>query len=770
MVEPRFIARWAKCLAFALWGMGATHAQGSNLDMNEAPSPLIWDILWETTDSIHGSENALPWKDWLEGAIVLKAPERWAGIPFRQIWSQWNGRWMKAWNEGSPLPTGSATPFDPISLKRSEALLQSRMVRKGFLDGQVSLDTVPHRANPNHLLLVVGLNPGKRRICRNATVHAEQSGLSANEVDRLTSEWKLWEGKPLDLDEADRMREGISSSLQERGWFGLTTGYIAIRVDTSGSHATGQVDMSLHIAPIVSENEETPHRRARIDSISFHWHPKRLEPLVNISENGIQWRVPKQRDMRGVQHRMHLKTGSGYVPSDLSKARQSLRQLPLIENVRVDIRPMERQPEESTTPLHVHFDTYPSDRRVLRVNGALTSRQQLGGELAFSLSDQDFRQRAEQLSLDFGFGLETVTPVDAVEDEGASETKPLNARTLHAGLTYNAGRLIPFGPDRFPKSNKPESLVSLTVRDEAQPLFSRTFVQWGIVERFVENPQNGSVIELRPLELAVTSSRLDPTFQYQLDTLGSDVVTSSFQSRALFSSGLTWRIGHKQNKHGGWSWGLRLEFEGAGNLFHGLDPRAPEETTVPLPSAFGAISDVQVARYTRWLFEGRGGWSWNGQSGCYGRFFAGVSASSIQGVAIPLEKQFYVGGPNSMRGWQALGLGPGLYGTSGLRVRGDIRMECNIEFRQYVNEWVQLACFMDAGNVWMTRPEESRPNVHFEWDTFLSQTALSTGAGIRLDFGYFLLRCDAGIPLLEPGGVKPTVRRWRIHPAVALPF
>ena len=55
--------------------------------------------------------------------------------------------------------------------------------------------------------------------------------------------------------------------------------------------------------------------------------------------------------------------------------------------------------------------------------------------------------------------------------------------------------------------------------------------------------------------------------------------------------------------------------------------------------------------------------------------YAGVVASSISGSAPPLEKQFYVGGPNSLRGWRALGLGPGGAGVDGVNVRGDIRME-----------------------------------------------------------------------------------------------
>jgi len=87
-----------------------------------------------------------------------------------------------------------------------------------------------------------------------------------------------------------------------------------------------------------------------------------------------------------------------------------------------------------------------------------------------------------------------------------------------------------------------------------------------------------------------------------------------------------------------------------------------------------------------------------------------------------------------------------------------------------VGEWVQLAGFLDAGNVWMIRPEVDRPNVDFKWNQFYRQLGVSAGMGVRFDFDYFLLRCDFGHPVLLPDGSSPTGSGWQIHPAVSLPF
>ena len=149
---------------------------------------------------------------------------------------------------------------------------------------------------------------------------------------------------------------------------------------------------------------------------------------------------------------------------------------------------------------------------------------------------------------------------------------------------------------------------------------------------------------------------------------------------------------------------------------------------------------------TRWVFDLKNDWQFRKRTGLHSRCYFGIVASSIEDQSAPLEKQFFVGGPNSMRGWSALRLGPGSSTNENLNVRGDMKIELNLEARHYLNDWIQVATFVDAGNVWMTREEENRPNVHFEWDRFLSEMAVSVGGGVRLDFGYFMLRCDCGNP------------------------
>lgn len=759
-------ARWALMAALTMGAsiplFAANLAKGDSTDF----TPLVWEVDWAWENGTDGDGLSLQeLKDRLSGGLVLRPPERWLGIPFRHDWSRLNGRWIRALKDGQPVPTGTANVFDGLAMERSAALMRSRMIRAGYLESRLRLDTATIR--PGKLRLDVILSPGPRYFCASTRVQCEKSGLDPGEVERLAQAWSQWEGKPLDLNDLEEERERIARDFAQRGWFGLISDFISIAVDTSDSQTTHGVHLVLEVAPIIQSGDTLPHRKAYLDSISFHWHPKDGDFMKKWQEKGVWWRMPENRTVKGLAHRLHLETGKLYNPLDISSARQSIRMFPLIEDVRVDIAPRFDK-KSSDLPLHVHFDAYPSERRVMKVNGALTSRQGLGGEMAVSLSDQDFRQRMERLALDVSLGRETVVPFYATGDRGGQNL--LNSRVVSAGVTYSAHRLIPFASDRFPESNRPESSLTFSLRDEKRDDFTRTYVQLGLVERFIENQETGSHVEMRLFEVAVTSSQLFDEFQEALDSLGSDIFASSFEPRALLSSGIHWKLRPSKNRTKTWMWAMDVGFEGAGNLFHLLDARSPESTTVPLPSILDATREVQVARYTRWVFEGRGGWTPNGRDGIFARLTAGVAASSIDGVSVPLEKQFYVGGPNSMRGWQAMGLGPGGTGQDGLRGRGDIRLEFNLEARKYVNEWIQLAAFSDAGNVWMTRPETERPHVEFNRDRFLEQVGWAAGAGLRLDFGYFLVRFDAGYPLISPSGEFPTGRRWRIHPAVSLPF
>lgn len=157
-----------------------------------------------------------------------------------------------------------------------------------------------------------------------------------------------------------------------------------------------------------------------------------------------------------------------------------------------------------------------------------------------------------------------------------------------------------------------------------------------------------------------------------------------------------------------------------------------------------------------------------------GRLNAGLALPFGYTKTVPYIKQFYAGGPNSIRGWAARGLGPGGYIDSFSLTEsnrlvffqaGDLKLEFNLELRFKAFWRVQGALFLDGGNVWTIKKDDTRPGSNFQFkksnitdpfnpkgqsDAFYRQIALSPGLGLRIDFTYFMFRFDMGIPLRYP--------------------
>jgi len=131
---------------------------------------------------------------------------------------------------------------------------------------------------------------------------------------------------------------------------------------------------------------------------------------------------------------------------------------------------------------------------------------------------------------------------------------------------------------------------------------------------------------------------------------------------------------------------------------------------------------------------------------------------------LPYTKQFFAGGTNSIRAFQARSIGPGSYiskdSTSGLFYdqTGDMRLEANIEYRFPIYSVFKGAVFADAGNVWLVKNDPNRKGGLFNSSNFINDIAVGVGAGLRVDVTFFVLRFDVAFPLSKPR--LPENGRW----------
>jgi outer membrane protein insertion porin family len=147
------------------------------------------------------------------------------------------------------------------------------------------------------------------------------------------------------------------------------------------------------------------------------------------------------------------------------------------------------------------------------------------------------------------------------------------------------------------------------------------------------------------------------------------------------------------------------------------------------------------------------------------RIFGGLgygiptSSKDSLNLFLPFFRQYFVGGPNSMRAWGVRRLGPGSSIKSFTRFNnpdrfGDMRLEANAEYRFYLANISGVilngALFTDIGNVWFLRKNPDFPDGEFRLNKLWKDIAIGAGTGLRVDFGFLKLRFEYAYKVKNP--------------------
>lgn len=150
------------------------------------------------------------------------------------------------------------------------------------------------------------------------------------------------------------------------------------------------------------------------------------------------------------------------------------------------------------------------------------------------------------------------------------------------------------------------------------------------------------------------------------------------------------------------------------------------------------------------------------------RFLANLGIPYGNSDILPFFKQYFIGGPNSIRAFPLRSLGPGSYSppdslqaSNFVQRAGDIKLEANVEYRFGIFSFLNGAVFLDTGNIWLLKNDSTRVGGKFETQNFLKEIAIGTGVGLRFDFSFLVLRFDFGFPLYNP--ILPDRERWIIN-------
>ncbi len=268
--------------------------------------------------------------------------------------------------------------------------------------------------------------------------------------------------------------------------------------------------------------------------------------------------------------------------------------------------------------------------------------------------------------------------------------------------------------------------------------------------------------EFNPVDISYT------TIRNQSDTFIALLNSNPFLKKSYeeqFIAGASYAITYNEqvipNKKLQYYFQVRAET--AGNLFSLANIIGGEKISADNPSkVLGSV----YSQYAKMSVEGRAYYNFEDKNKVAVRLLAGVADSYGNSSTLPYSKQFFSGGPNSIRAFQINSLGPGTYlqntnGNSLLQLGGDIKVEMNAEYRFGIYKFFKGALFADAGNVWLQKSNPTSVGTPFQFSSFMNELAVGAGIGLRVDVSFFVLRFDLAMPLREPW--LPNNQRWVIN-------
>lgn len=207
-----------------------------------------------------------------------------------------------------------------------------------------------------------------------------------------------------------------------------------------------------------------------------------------------------------------------------------------------------------------------------------------------------------------------------------------------------------------------------------------------------------------------------------------------------------------------------------GNIPYALDQFiiSPDTLEGTLPPLFGLSNNtLTYSRYVKLTADYRKYYPISNSAVFGWRLFGGIAHPYGKNETIPLNRRFFAGGSNDIRGWAPFQLGPGDIASDEVTINGgEIKLAAFTEARQiFLRDLIganwHAAWFVDAGNIWYgprnnfnavtmsnddTNTEaslqEELERGRFKFDTFYKQIAVGSGLGLRLDWEYVVVRFD----------------------------
>ncbi len=650
--------------------------------------------------------------------------------------SRW-GHWM--FNNFAANPVYMTTVNPRVRVQVAENTLRNY----GYFHGQVSYMEIPQK-NPKKAKVSYEVHPGE--LYRLDTITYLHFPAEADTLIRATMDKsKLHQGDPFAVPNLDAERNRLNSLFRDNGYYFSQPTYISYAADTLMRHQ--YVQLRVIASPEMPENAR---RQYYIGKTSIDLYSN-LDTLLtdSIIKRGLTIRYTPHKgrpalNPRAMWQYLRYRHGDLYNQTRLSKVQENMSSMGVFSMLNMTYELQDTLPSCDT--LDVRFNARldkPYDAE-FKGNIATKSNGLLGPGASFSMSRQNAFRGAEKLSLELDGSYEWQT---GAQNRGSGQVINSYEYGVSLNLYFPRLTLLTIG-----QHLKKPAKTSTTYKIEANWMNrSNYYGRVTIGARIVYSYQSRETVkhEFVPFRLDY-NMLLHTTELFDSITNKNKALYESMQDQFVPSMQYTLTLASRSTARNPRS--LVLTFKEAGNLtsaFYRIGGRDFKEKG---KSLFG----VPFAQYMKMSAEFTDQFKL-GTTNTYlvGHLFLGAILSYGNSNTAPYNDLFSVGGANSIRAFGVRGIGPGSYNPghtdySYIEEQGDLKIEANLEYRFPLISSLYGAMFVDAGNVWLLKKDDSHPGGNISMKTFGKEIALGTGFGLRYDLDFLVIRFDIGVGIHAP--------------------
>ena len=616
--------------------------------------------------------------------------------------------------------------------------LKQQMSNLGYFNAEVDTQKVIKKRKIDLTYLVTAHQP---YTIRHYSVDIPEEAVRAIATDERC---KVHEGEQFSAATLDEERERITTTLRNRGYFYFEKSMLEYTADSA--FLTHQVDVKLHLAPYVFQLDSASLKKLRTQYTvrkmyyQIDYDPRHLPDSVVFKRdsdrygNEYSWTGRRFLRNNALRQASRITGGSRYAEWRVERTYARMNALAPVKYVDIAFTPA----GDSLLDCYVTISRGRLNSFAVEVEGT------------YSAGDWGVAAGVNYTNKNIFKGAEVLT----VGGRASYEWRANGGRAIEAKA--EAGLL-------FPSNVKVNVAYNYQQRPEE---YTRTIANAGLSYIIPRTPGSRwthqfNIIDINYIYVPWMSDKFRNQFIKKASVLKAsyeDHFILDWSYTGTFST-LNPRYPHRSYLQ------LMLRAETAGNALYGL-------------ASVASLPKNEDGKYMLWRIpfaqyaKGDINFTYHGiitpEHHLVGHIGLGVAVPYLNASVLPFEKRYFGGGANSVRGWQARTLGPGTFRGDGntmvydLQV-GDIKLDVNLEYRFKVLSFLELAAFLDAGNIWTIQDYESQPGGVFLFDRFYKQIAWSYGVGVRFDLSIFIFRVDFGVKLHDPSRIAEG-KQWRTAP------